>query len=205
MADDDSIVPYKDISDLKMELEGIKDKKEISAKDLHEAVRKLTDTMANMLGVFAAAAEQLKLEEKEYEAENKKHETIISKLDKLIDQNKTIAEGMVAIVELVKEKFPQKEESMFKADYGESAFARPEPKPEQRQFMKQPEFNPVPQPASRAMPAMPPVSSPSFGQQDFGMPPMEPAPMPDLNFPDEPFPLAEEPRKKSLFGGMFKK
>ena len=201
MAEDHEFVPYKDISDLKRELEGIHGQKEISAKDLHDAVTKLTETMGNMLGVFAASAEQLKLEEKECESENRKHDTIISKLDKLIDQNKTIAEGMVAIVELVKEKFPQKEGQMFKADEEEPAFARPEPRP----FMKQPEFKPVPQPAPRAMPAMPPVSSPSFAQQNFGLPPMEPTPMPDLDFPEEPFPVNEEPKKKSLFGGMFKK
>ena len=201
MAEDPEFAPYKDISDLKRELEVIKDRREVSTKDLHDAVRKLTDTMDNMLGVFAAAAEQLKLEDREYEAENRKHETIISKLDKLIDQNKIIAEGMVAIVELVKEKFPQKEGQMFKADEPEPVFARPEP----RLFMKQPEFRTAQQPAPRAMPAMPPVSSPSFAQPDFGLPPMEPAPMPDLDFPEEPFSAADEPKKKSLFGGMFKK
>src|SRR3989344_2194158 len=133
MAEDHEFVPYKDISSLKRELEGINERKDISAKDLHEAVMNLTRTMDNMLCVFAASAEQLKLEEKEYEAENRKHETIIIKLDKLIDQNKTIAEGMVAIVELVKEKFPQKEGQMFKADEEKPAFFRPEP----RQFMRQ--------------------------------------------------------------------
>ena len=200
MGEDHEFIPYKDISDLKKELEGMQDKKEISSKDLHEAVRKLTGTMDNLLGVFAAAAEQLKLEDKEYDAESKKHETIISKLDKLIDQNKTIAEGMVAIVELVKEKFPQKEEPMFKPDEAEQVFAKPEPRP----LMRQPEFKPA-QPAPRAMPAAPPVSSPSFASPDFGMPPMEPAPMPDMDFPEEPFATDEGPKKKSLFGGMFKK
>ncbi len=202
MAEDYEFVPYKDISDLKRELEGIKDKKEISPRDLHDAVRKLTDTMGNMLGIFAAAAEQLKLEEKEYETENRKHDTIISRLDKLIDQNKTIAEGLVAIVELVKEKFPQKEkeESMFRADEEEPAFA---PKPQPQTF-RQPEFKPSTV-QQNPMPAMPPVSSPSFARPDFGLPPMEPTPMPDLDFPEEPFPSAEESKKKSLFGGMFKK
>ncbi|MBI4452617.1 hypothetical protein HY637_04250 [Candidatus Woesearchaeota archaeon] len=202
MVDDDyGIVPYKDISDLKRELEGIREKKDISAKDLHEAVRKLTEIMSNMLGVFAAAAEELKLDDKEYEAENKKHETIISKLDKLIDQNKTIAEGMVAIVELVKEKFPQKEkeQQFFKPDDEEPAFVKPG-----LQAFRQPEFKPAPQPVQKPMP-MAPVSSPSFAQPDFGLPPIEPEPLPDLDLPDEALLLAEEPKKKSLFGTMFKK
>ena len=106
MAEEDyGVVPYKDISELKKELEGMQDKRDVSPKELYDAVHKLANAMSDMLEVFGAAAEQLKLEEKEYELEAKKHEMIISKLDKLIDQNKTIAEGMVAIVEMVKEKF----------------------------------------------------------------------------------------------------
>ena len=105
MAEEDyDLVPYKDISELKKELEGMKGKKELPTKDIYDAVQKLAQTMTDMLEVFGAAAEQMKIEEREYESEAKKHEVIISKLDKLIDQNKTIAEGMVAIVEMVKEK-----------------------------------------------------------------------------------------------------
>ena len=127
---------------------------------------------------------------------------IISKLDKLIEQNRTIAEGMVAIVEMVKERIiaPAKErEEMFKPQKEESLFRpRPEPKP----FMK-PEWQPRPEPVQRTQPifATPLMPPPDF----FGMmPPMQPEPSPDLDFPEEPFPLEEEPRKKGLFG-MFKK
>src|SRR3989344_305805 len=102
--EDNDFVSYANISDLKKGLATIQDRKDVSPKDLYEAVHKLSDTVSGMLEVFGAAAEQMKLEDKGYEAEAKKHETIISKLDKLIDQNKTIAEGMVAIVELVKER-----------------------------------------------------------------------------------------------------
>ena len=133
MDDDYGLVPYKDISELKKELEGMQDKKEISTKEMYDAVHKLANAMSDMLGVFGAAAEQLKLEEREYESESKKHETIISKLDKLIDQNKTIAEGMVAIVEMVKEKFgsAEKEESMFASRENETKLFRSnqEPRP----------------------------------------------------------------------------
>src|SRR3989338_8358457 len=99
---DDEFIPYKDISELRRELESIKDKKDVSTRDLYEAVNKLAAVMEDMLEVFGAAAEQLKLEEKEYEAETKKHDAIISRLDKLTDQNRTIAEGLVAMVEMVK-------------------------------------------------------------------------------------------------------
>ncbi|MBI2659339.1 hypothetical protein HYX05_04555, partial [Candidatus Woesearchaeota archaeon] len=58
-------------------------------------MQKLTQTITDMLEVFGAATEQMKLDEREYESEAKKHEMIITKLDKLIEQNRTIAEGMV--------------------------------------------------------------------------------------------------------------
>lgn len=196
---EEEFVPYKDISELKKELEGMRGRKDISAKELYEAVDKLAQTITDMLEVFGAAAEQMNLEEKSYEAEAKKHEAIISKLDKLMDQNRTIAEGMVSIVEMVKEKIvaPAKEkEEMF----------RPRP------FMKPMEWQPRPEPVQRTQPIMappqmttpqmapPPMPPPDFGMQ---MPPMEPAPLPDFDL-EEPFPPEEEPRKKGLFG-MFKK
>src|SRR3989338_6297845 len=147
--EDDGFVSYKNISDLKKELETIQDRKDVSPKELYEAVHRLADTVSGMLEVFGAASEQMKLEDKGYEAEAKKHEIIITKLDKLIDQNKTISEGMVAIVELVKEKLssPEKDSaSSSKEDSGQMF----RPKPEQKSFSR-PEWKPdtsVPRPQS---------------------------------------------------------
>ena len=204
---EEEFTPYKDISELKRELEGMKGKKDIPANDIHNAVQKLAQTMTDMLEVFGAAAEQMKLEEQEYEANTKKHEMVISKLDKLIDQNKTIAEGMVAIVEMIKEKIvapaKEKEDSMYRPQKEEPLF---KPKP---LFKPQPEWQPRPEPVQRTQPMMaPPMAQPMQAMlpPDFGMqlPPMQPAPSPDLDFPEESFPLEDEPRKKGLFG-MFKK
>ena len=213
MAEDNEFIPYKDISELKKELEGMQDKKDVSTKELYDAVHKLSNAMSDMLEVFGAAAGQLKLEEKGYEAETKKHEMIISKLDKLIDQNKTIAEGMVAIVDMVKEKFPNQEkgEPMFKQQEPQEPLFKHQQ--EQRPFMNpQPEWQPKPEPVRRAQPmqmASPPMAPPPMSAStpfpDYGMkmPPMQPEPMPDLDL-EEPFGLDEEPKKKGLFG-VFKK
>lgn len=217
MAEED-FIQYKDISELKKELEGMKGKKDISAKELSETVQKLAQTMAGMLEVFGAAAEQMHLEEKEYESDARKHEMIISKLDKMIGQNKTIAEGMVAVVEMVKEKIiapaKEKEESMFMQPKEQPLFKPAQPRP----FMRpQQEWQPRPEPVQRTQPMMPQMPSPSMAEPmgnpmpplDFGMqmPPMQPTPppeMPDLDFPEESFGLEEEPKKKGIFG-MFKK
>ena len=206
MADEEEFVPYKDISELKRELEGMKGRKDIPAKDIHDAVQKLAQTMTDMLEIFGAATEQMKLEEREYESEARKHEMIISKLDKIIEQNRTIAEGMVAIVEMVKEKFiaPAKEELMFKPQIEEQLF---KPRQEPKRFMKPTEWQPRQEPFQRTPPIIaPPMAQPmqAMPPPDFGMmPPMEPAPSPDLDFPDLDL-GEEEPKKKGLFG-MFKK
>jgi len=213
MAEED-IIQYKDISDLKKELDVMKARKDVPAKDVYDAVQQLARTVNSVLEIFSAATEQMRLEEKEYESDTRKHDIIVQKLDKLIDQNKTIAEGMVAIVEMVKEKIvaPAKErESMFAPPKEEPLF-RPQPRP----FMK-PEWQPRPEPMQRTQPVMNPPMPASMGQQmqnsmpqpDFGMqmPPMQPTEspeLPDIDFPEEPFGLDEEPKKKGIFG-MFKK
>ncbi len=212
---EEDVIQYKDISDLKKELDVMKARKDVPAKDVYAAVQQLSQTVNNVLEIFSAATEQLKLEEKEYESDTRKHEMIIQKLDKLMDQNKTIAEGMVAVVEMVKEQIvaPAREnESMFTPPKEETLF-RPQPRP----FMR-PEWQPRPEPMQRTQPMMmnPQMPAP-MGQQmpnpipqpDFGMqmPPMQPTEspeLPDLDFPEEPFGLEEEPKKKGIFG-MFKK
>ena len=293
MANEDyDYIPYKDISELKKELEGTKIKKEVSTKDIHTAIQKLSQIMTDLLDVFGAAAEQMKLEDKEYESDAKKHVVMSSKLDKLIEQNRTIAESMVVIADMVKGKLeaPEQENGGFIPLEDKKEDTNPKPKEEQGIFRKsQPEWQPkpirqrlgplptqpqmtqnyvsskpVPQhtqssvppmmsftPPTIEMPNRPPITSgtrtpierpmqpprtnrigqsyalsrepmpiqpppmPStsepmpnleFGMPDFGAPspPVEPESLTDLDFPEEPFPLEEEPKKKGLFG-MFKK
>ena len=207
---EEEFVPYKDISELKKELQGM-GRKDISNKELHEAVQKLTQTISGMLEVFGAAAEQMKLEEREYEMEARKHEKIASKLDKVIEQNRTIAEAMMGIVDMVKEKIvaPAKEKEEMPRPREESLF-KPKPFMEPRPF-KTMEWQPKPEPAQRTQPmmqksmpqAMPPAAPQMAASPDFGMPPIEPVPPPDFEL-EEPFGLDEEPKKKGIFG-MFKK
>lgn len=221
MAEEDyDFVPYKDISELKKELEAVKGRRDVSTKELYDAVQHLAQTMNDIVEVFGAAAEQMNLEEKERESDIKKHEIIISKLDKLIDQNRTIAEGMVAIVEMIKEKVvapaKEREGSIFMPREDESLFKPKQEKksaPEPNLFMNLPQqdWKPKPEPmmprAQQQMmppimpPIMPPMPTPDFGAE---MPPMGPVPSPDFDFPEDPFPLEDEPKKKGLFG-MFKK
>ena len=256
-------VPYKDVSDLKKNLEEVKGIGGVSIKELYDSMQKLTQTMTQMLEIFGTAVEQLKLEEKEVEEDAKKHQVVISKLDRVIGQNRTIAEGMVAIVEMIKEKVmdqPKEKEEAFQPKIKDDSIFKPKAEPVPFTPLSQPEwqqhmpelltpadqqqaepappmpfgfeekssplFAPFPEPPSIKEPRpewqlgqkpmaqdahqanewpMPPTSQtmppPQFGME---MPPMQPEPMPDFDFPEEPFPLEDKPKKKGIFG-IFKK
>lgn len=231
---EDEFISYKDISELKRELDAMKGRKEVPKEELHAVVQKLAETMEGMLEVFGAAAEQMKLEDKEYEASARKHEQISSKLDKIIDQNKTIAEAMVGVVDMIKENMvePEKEREELLKQPEEALFRpRPEPNfsPEPKPFLQtsspsnwQPKIEPMalnkPELMPRQQPMMPPqpiappqqmsqppMPSPFPPPPDFGM---QMPPMEPTPMPDlempEPFELDEEPKKKGIFG-MFKK
>ena len=150
MAEED-FISYKDISELKKDFEGMKSKKEISVKELYDVVQKMADTMNGMLEVFGAAAEQMKLEDKEHDSGSRKHDAIISKLDKIIDQNKTIAEAMLGVVDMIKEKVIEKE-SMFKPE----PLFKPKPFPETVFTRPQQEWQPKPEPMQRTQPLLVP-------------------------------------------------
>ena len=206
---EESEVQYKDISELRKDLNTMKTRREMPATELYQTVQSMAKTMSDMLEIFVAAAEQMKQEEKWDASEAKKHELILSKLDKIANQNKTIAEGMVSLVEMVKGEVPSpKEESLFKPESTkpqENPFMKPQPdwqpRPERRQPMPQqmPSFSQQPMPNFAPPNLTPPIPPP-----DFGMPSLEPSPEPDLDFPEEPLPFEEEPKKKGIFG-MFKK
>ena len=207
---EESELQYKDISELRKDLDMMKKKKEMPSNELYQTVQSMAQTMSDILEIFVAAAEQMKQEEKWDNAETKKHDMILARLDKITSQNKTIAEGLVSLVEIVKGE--PKEEPVFKPmaepKPQENTFMKPQqdwqPKPERRQApqMQAPQmasFSPQPMPNFAPPNLTPPIPPP-----DFGMPSLEPVPEPDLDFPEEPFPLEEEPKKKGIFG-MFKK
>jgi hypothetical protein len=187
-------IPYKDISELKNELDDIQNKKDVSNKELHESVQKLSKVMGDMLEVFGAAAEQMKLEEREHQAEARKQDNIGYKIEKLIDQNKIIAEGIVAVVDLVKEKLgnadleeevaiehPSTDKDVTlnaKKMAIKSPVEEPKPKdfsPVQEPFM--PSFSAMQQPGQAPVtpgfPSMPPLKDKSTAK---GFPSMPPGP-----------------------------
>jgi len=207
------IMPYEEISALKKEIAELKSRSNSSSQDLLGSIATLTKSMNDMLQLFTAAAEEMKLEEKTESGLAGKVEPIMDRLDEIIEQNKTIADGMVAIADMVKDTKEKKARE-----------AREErEKPVNRQMPREPilpEYHPGQrrqsmQPSQNEMPEL---EMPPFPDEEE-LPPLGPLPpegpmsmempsWPEPNMPAGPLaggpmppPLPEEkPRKRGLFG-----
>src|SRR3989338_2883167 len=103
---DERITPYSDIADSKKQVNKIQANPNPSSDQLIMTVQHLTRSMGSMLELFRTAAEEMKLEEKEEHAVAQQITPLLRKLDEMMEQNKVIAEGMVALADLVKERIP---------------------------------------------------------------------------------------------------
>jgi len=203
------IVPYREIASLKKQIEELRLRSgDTDYRALMASVTALTKSMEGMLNLFKTAAEEMKLEQKSDSEISGKVGPLFEKVEMLAEQNKTIAEGMVALADLVKDL---KEGKGMKEEMPE----RPEPSmfSDFEVPPSMPRAPPMPQAPRGRMPNMPPLPPrapmPPGMMPDLGgpirapyAPPEPPEPFPDFN---EPFPpLEEEPKKKGLFG-IFKK
>lgn len=224
------IVPHKEILDLKRQVEELKRKGTTSSEDLMNTMTSLTKSMEGMLNLFKAAAEEMKSEEKESDFVSKKLAPLVSKVEEVVRQNKTIAEGMLVLSDKVealkrdtygkKEEKPKLKKEPKMPEMSEPEFEKPEPfeipemppMEEEKKSKRQmpPPFTPrgpPPRefgPPPRYMPSPPgPMPPPDFGIP----PPPEPFGMPPLEAPGPDFgiPPPEEKPKKKGFLGLFKK
>lgn len=191
---------YKDISEVADE---VKLARKVSLQEMHNAIVNLTKLLNDMLVMFKTASEQMKLEEKEKE---QVHNKIMEKLDRLLDENKTIAESLVAIAGMVKEK-----DTMLKPEFKPELKPEPFPKLQESRPMPpmQPNIPPIqqmPPPNLGMQPAMMPQMQPRYQPQQMYPPPTMPPPSPDFDIPDldEPFPFEEDKKKKGIFGRLKK-
>ena len=68
MEEDYELMPHKDISSLKKQLEVVKENPHLaSSEGLKRSIEKLSESLENMLVVFEEAAQEMKLEDKETE------------------------------------------------------------------------------------------------------------------------------------------
>ena len=220
MEDDYELVASKRISRLKDDLERLRSKNPDTAsmQQLQESIERLSTNLANILSVFEEAAEEMKLEDKETEVIAQKIDPLMDKLDAVIEQNKKIAQGVVAVADMINE---MKARPNIQQQQQKQRFAEKQMPPRQPEFRPQmtpppmmrppPEFNindtttmgiPNPPgmmppqmrefaPSARPLPNIPPVP------QESQLPPLpEPMPMgPPLGNPPQ-----QQEKKKSFLG-----
>ncbi|MBT5021779.1 hypothetical protein HON01_03060 [Candidatus Woesearchaeota archaeon] len=118
MPEDDeeyAIVSKKEFSKLETELDKFKKNPFEGSSDgasMQDSMSNLNGSMNTMMEVFKSAADELNLETHDTELITKQMGPIQEKLDLLTEQNQKIAKGIVAIAEMVKEKFEAMEEKL---------------------------------------------------------------------------------------------
>ena len=131
----------------------------------------LTRSMNSMLQLFSSAAEEMKLEERTESELSEKITPLINKVNNLEEQNKTIAEGLVAVADMVKDikKESGKIERGIKPKQvrSPSLFGSPPPIENHEDAPAYEEEPPT------DMPELPPLDQPEENN-DFGLPPLEP-------------------------------
>ncbi len=183
MEDDEpyDLMPHKQVTELKKQIQELKAKADrASPEELVNSMDSLTKSIDAMLKLFTQAVEEMRDGGKE-ESLAGNSSLVNQKLDKIIGQNRIIAEGMVAISDMVKGA---------------------KQKPMQRQNAPQQNFQPQFNPGQNFQPSFNP--QPDFQQ----LPQFDEPPKPNYNgpvaMPVAQLPSFDEPRKKGLFGRLKK-
>jgi hypothetical protein len=163
------IMPYSEVAELKKQLKVLQEKKTNEGEQLINSMTTLTRSMDSMLQLFKTAVDEMKIEEHEETALTENLKPLMDRLDEIVEQNKIIAEGMVAISDLIKEKFTEPEQKFPKM-------------PPQGAFMDQPDFSMSNNGNMPPTGMPPPPGMPQYGPQ----PSMPPPPNMPLNDPFKP-------------------
>ena len=149
------LLPHKEIEELRGELHKLKEFEITPTKKLKVGLVELNIKLEKMLKIFDEAREEIKLEEGGLSF-HEKMKPMVEKMNKILEQNSEIAEGIVAIADLVKDLKEGLEEKGITA---------------------RPAITPEPLGAPRPAPAGPPGMPPGMARPMPGAPPIR-APTP---------------------------
>lgn len=133
MLDDEpyDLLPHRQINELKGQIEELKAKQDKnSPKELINSMDTLAKSIESLMNLFKQAAQELKYEIKEEELAAGK-DSVHEKLDKIIEQNKIIANGMVAISDTVKDFTGKQKKVQPKSGIQPQNYQQPIPMPQQ--------------------------------------------------------------------------
>lgn len=207
MADDEhyDLVSHDQLESLKERVEHV-EKNPIGetpqGKELLTEIKDLKEAINGLVDIFKDAAEQMVAEEKEASVLSKRLTPLVDKMDTLIDQNKKIAQGLVSVADMVKER-PETPKAqgpaMGPGPQGPPRGPGPQGPPSQGPPQGPPGTPPGPPPGPT-----PPSGPTPPGPGEMPPPPGWPgneqkAPQPK-GMPEAPTPPPELKKKKKLFG-----
>lgn len=101
--DDYELVPGWEVKKLKEDVEDIKKNPlgPYGGKELVDNIKNLNSAINDLTSLFRTAAEELKIEEREARTIATKIGPLIEKLDMIVDQNRKIARGIVAVADML--------------------------------------------------------------------------------------------------------
>lgn len=155
--EDYEILPQKEIQELKNELQKLKEFEITPSKKMQVSLVEVNAKLDKLLSIFEEAMTALQLEEGGLSFKEKM-KPVAEKMNKILEQNSEIAQGIVAVADLVRD---------LRDDIGKGPMIK-EPTIEPTPPMPAPTFAPLLMPPARAPPAMPMMMPP-------GMPPPPPA------------------------------
>lgn len=181
--EDYEIIAEKEVKDLRDELKKAKEFEIAPSKRMHISINELNNKLDKLIAIFDETSRNLKTEEGGLSFQEKMR-PLAEKMNKILEQNSEIAEGIVALADLVKDfRDDLENKEIAVSEKKESAFAQP-------QFFAQQSLQEAEQ--SSPFPArLPPRQMTEM--QRISPPPFE-SPRP----PQNPPPFA--PPKKRLFG-----
>lgn len=101
---DYEIMPHDKIEALRNELTQLKNERKTEqprSNDVLQAMHGLTETLDHFMELFQAAIEEMKIEEREEELIVTELKPLHEKLDQVLDQNQKIAQGVVALADML--------------------------------------------------------------------------------------------------------
>jgi len=156
--DDYEIVSHKEIIDLKKQIDNLKSTKkgDVSNKSLKLSIETLNKNLELMIDLFREANKMMRADEKEALLVTDSMSPLMGKIDKLLEQNQTVAKGILTVADLVK---GESEAPKAANPLPSRPMAKPLPAgpslPPSGPMPASAQPGPMPQPAPHPMPAFP--------------------------------------------------
>jgi hypothetical protein len=203
------LLPHKEIVELREELRKIRSLPAGAGRKAEASYENLTSKMDRLIEIFEEAEKTVSVEEGATTWKDKMA-PFVEKMNKILEQNSEIAEGIVALADIMNEIKDKLEVGViYKAKEAEKVETKPIPTPPRAPVppMGRPGPGPMPPPGAprpgpMPMPARPGAPMPPPPGAAPGMPlPRPGAPMPPPGAPKPgPMPAPPAPKKRGLFG-----